>query len=282
MKLTGVVASHRWLDGIGRVTGFNPTSSDRAFRDSKLLLGHAVKQVVQEMQLNPPSVSKFTDAGLEKMQSKNKKKTTTSGSTSADSPPSYESYMNDSATGSGSFTTQASSQPVDLPLIPQHFPGLEGMDRDALDELLNNDVVFLDYCNNLPVSSELDQLVSEKYQEAEKLAAENMSRRAELQELHGSTAKLHERLKATVEEFKTLEKQQDALQEKPDKRILIRELTRAKRESFEESEKLADDWLDNGDKCADTMDSFCRTFLEKRKIHHLRAAKIQILSQQHQ
>ncbi|KAL7580004.1 hypothetical protein ACA910_004994 [Epithemia clementina (nom. ined.)] len=284
MQLKGVVATHPWLDNIGRIVGFDPISSERAFRESRILLGQAVKQVVQELQLNPPVVSEFTDSHLESMQPRKKRAAqaqrkppapsrtlgASDASNESDSPPSYETLL-----GSG-------AAQVDLPSIPTNFPDLETMDRTALDEMLNNDVVFLDYCNNLPVTSELQKLVADKYEQLVSLASENLSRQTELQELHNSTKAVHEQLKMVVEEFKTLEQQQDALLEKPDPQVLIRELTQARRRAYEDSEKMAEAWLLQGERCAETMDEFCRAFLEERKIHHLRAAKVQILSQQQQ
>ena len=275
MQLKGVTATHPWLDSIGRVTGFDPISSERSFRESRKLLGEAVKEVVQQLQLNPPTVIEFTDSHLADQQPKKRtsEKRQNPPPTNDDSPPSYDTVLNNAS---------PPRQSVNLPSIPAQFPDLEGMDRDALDELLNNEVVFLDYCNNLPVTSELQQLETEKREQVDKLAAENLSRQSEMQELHESTKRLHEKLQTTVEEFQALEKQQDTLQEKPDPSTLIRELNKAKKKAFDESEKLADDWLDKGDKCEETMDEFCRTFLEIRKIHHVRAAKIQILSHQPQ
>lgn len=273
MQTKGVVAKHPWLDRLGRVTGFDPISSERAFRESRLLLGQAVKQVVQQLQLHPPEILEITDDQLGKMQGGKRKQqernpTKSSSMNGADLPPSYDTLLN--------------PPQVDLPTIPSNFPDLDGMDRVALNELLNSDVVFLEYCNTLPVTSQLQQLVSDKYQELAKLANENLSRQSELQELHKSIQSAHDRLKMVVEEFQILEKQQDALHGKPDPHKIKLELAKAKKEAFDESETLAEEWLEQGEQCATTMDQFCRDFLEKRKIHHMRAAKVQILRHQQQ
>lgn len=265
MQLRGVVATHPWLDDKGNVKGFDPISTERAFRESKLLLGQAVNQVVRRLQVDPPNILEITDPGL---RAKNPgKKLDPQQSKNADLPPSYETLLN------------RSTPQVNLPNIPTKFPDLDVLDREKLEELLNNDVAFLDHCNKLPYSLELQQLVSVKYQELATLATENLSRQRELQELYDSAKTKHEKLKMVVEEFKVLEKRQDLLQGKPDVAVLIKELRKEKQMALDESDKLAEAWLKGG-RCKDTMEDFCRDFLETRNLYYLRAAKEQLLNQQ--
>ena len=287
MKLTGVVATHAWLDSIGKVTGFSPITSDRAFRESRLLLGQAVKQVVQELQLHPPTISKFTDAQLANMPgNKNftppaqQQQQSTSSSSSMEAPPSYETLLNSPPPEPAPSTVAAAASTVELPPIPTEFPELETYDRDALEELLKDTVVFQAYCQSLPVSRELQQLVLDKNAEAAKLAQENLTHQETLQAAYERTQHLQQQLKDVVSDFQTLERQQDALCETPDPRVLLKELHIAKREAFDDSEQMAEDWLDRDDECAATMTQFCRDFVEARKVHHLRAAKMEILQRQ--
>jgi hypothetical protein len=74
-----------------------------------------------------------------------------------------------------------------------------------------------------------------------------------------------------------LEARQNAICAPPDKATTLRKLNKAKKEAFEESENLAEGWVEDGGM---NVDDFCKQFLEKRKIHHLRAAKIEILKNQ--
>eukprot|EP00522_Entomoneis_paludosa_P013642 CAMPEP_0172440356 /NCGR_PEP_ID=MMETSP1065-20121228/998_1 /TAXON_ID=265537 /ORGANISM="Amphiprora paludosa, Strain CCMP125" /LENGTH=333 /DNA_ID=CAMNT_0013189147 /DNA_START=282 /DNA_END=1283 /DNA_ORIENTATION=- len=290
MKLTGVVATHDWIDGIGRVTGFNPCSSDRAFRESRLLLGPAVQQVVQEFQLNPPTVTKFQDAHLRKMQTKKSAASASSssqdtrGSNGSMAPPSYDTLLASNESNTSTYVPETyvpeTAVRADLPPIPSDFPELNTMEREELESMLSDDVAFLSFCNNLPISQQLQLVAAEKSQETAELAQANLDQQGALQKLHEETTQLQAQLKGVVAECRDLESQQDALQEKPDAKILIRDLTKAKKMAMEKSEQMADDWLDKGPGCADTMHDFCQSFLEERKIHHLRAAKIQILKAQ--
>jgi hypothetical protein len=53
----------------------------------------------------------------------------------------------------------------------------------------------------------------------------------------------------------------------------MRQLAKAKKEAFDESEQMAEDWLEEGGDVKDFLDCF----LEKRMVHHVRAAKLELL-----
>mmetsp|Transcript_10940 Transcript_10940/g.24503 ORF Transcript_10940/g.24503 Transcript_10940/m.24503 type:complete len:316 (-) Transcript_10940:2517-3464(-) len=300
LKLTGVAATHEWLDGIGRVTGYAPCASDAAFRSSGLRLGEAVQAVVQELQLNPPAVTQFQDAHLKKLNqhrtaasSSNSSSRSSSGPTasatsmgsssnSGMAPPSYDTLL--SSTNSQqqptqeTFTPSSSSPGVELPTPPQDYAELQNLDRDALEELVRDDTLFQAFCNSLPITEEYRQIAAQHTEEAAELALQNLQEQAELQALHAETTQLQTQLQTLVTEFDPLDRQQDALQAQPEPKVLLRELQRGKKMAFDKSERLADDWLGQEEECAESMTSFCNEFLAERKIHHLRAAKMQILS----
>jgi hypothetical protein len=71
-----------------------------------------------------------------------------------------------------------------------------------------------------------------------------------------------------------LEATQDEYCTPPDAKLVLRELNKAKKEAFDESEVLAEDWLEEG---APNVDLFVHEFLEKRILHHERAAKMELL-----
>lgn len=302
MKLTGATVTHPWLDGnLGRVIGYNPCSSDRAFRDSRMLLGQAVKQVVQEFQLNPPKVIKFTDPHLKKMQpnnnnnnhndtASNEQQSIPESNPSSVEPPAYddslftamrENNFNNNGRSNQSTTSSFTTTLVDLPSLPTQFPELNNMDREELEQMLNDESVFQSFCNdNIPVVKQMQLLVAEKSEEVAQMAQSNLNEEESLQTLFNTTQQLHDELKMIVQECQVLQQEQDNLQDKPNISVLMKELNKAKKVAFDESEQIADDWLNEDDKehCASTMTKFCQEFLEKRIIHHLRASKIQILT----
>ena len=84
----------------------------------------------------------------------------------------------------------------------------------------------------------------------------------------------HSMLKSKLGQFSKLEEQQNAICAPPDTKSTLKKLQKAKKEAFDESEDLAEDWVENG---GFSVDDFCKMFLEQRKVHHTRAAKIEIL-----
>lgn len=107
-----------------------------------------------------------------------------------------------------------------------------------------------------------------------KVAEENLKNEEELKALREKAVELQQKLKETVSEFTALEAQQDKLCRPPDRRKVTRELTKAKKEAFDQSEQVAEEWLEND---AVSVDDFVRDFVQVRKKHHTRAAKLEIL-----
>ena len=91
--------------------------------------------------------------------------------------------------------------------------------------------------------------------------------------LYGEVTDLKEQMEARLKLFQKLELEQDALCAPPDTKDILRQLAKGKKESFQESERLAEDWVDDGS----DVDNFVKDFMEKRLVHHLRAAKIECL-----
>jgi len=59
-----------------------------------------------------------------------------------------------------------------------------------------------------------------------------------------------------------------------DTKKILHKLKKAKKESLEESEELAMEWLD-GDDAGGKVNEFLDRFLEIRTVHHVRAAKME-------
>ncbi len=91
--------------------------------------------------------------------------------------------------------------------------------------------------------------------------------------MHRKVTGLQKQLEQKVKAFQELEQQQNALIAPPDTRDIIRQLAKAKKQAFDESEQMAEDWLEEGGDVKDFLDCF----LEKRVVHHVRAAKMELL-----
>ena len=273
MTLVGVKATHDWLNSRMRVIGYAPTQSTVAWQQSRLLLGKAVHEVVQHLQLHPPTVLEITDPGLAKLQpAKNGavpsnsvlKQQTHNHHT--EQPPDYDSVLY-------SMTPQT---PVDMPSVPSQFPDvLDSLSREELQHLLSDSSSFLAVVHDMPIYQEIQLQRTSLVDENTKKAMSILEREQEYKMLHGQVKDMKESLIVKLMEFETLQTVQDDLIKPPDTKHLIRELNRARKEAMDESENRAMEWVEDGSNVAE----FCKTFVKERNKMHLRAAKVELLEQ---
>ena len=190
-----------------------------------------------------------------------------------DAPPDYETLLNSQSPGE----PESPAPKVDVPSVPAEFSKLESMDREELEKLLKDHISLVAFCNELPYIKELNEKRVSVLEENTRKAQSNMEKQEELHTLHSEVKELQKKLKSSVKEFEPLEKKQDSMCAVPDTRVVLKELHRAKKEAFEQSEQLAEEWLDDG---ATDVKDFCNRFIGARKVHHLRAGKMEILQQQ--
>jgi hypothetical protein len=283
MTLAGVRVSHPWVESERmRVTGYTPLQSEQNWQSSSLLLGAAVHEVVKHLQLNPPEILEITDMGLRSIQPSSSRhsmsKSPSRGSrgkkskapkrqnrhkNGGDAPPSYDVFAN---------STPAPDVP--LPTIPKTYPVIEGMAREELEQILQDESNFLEMVQTLPIYSELRLIRGGKLEENVKIAEENLGKESQLKELNDEVAELQQKLKSQVQIFEDLEAKQNAVCAPPDLRQTLKKLNRAKKEAFEKSEEYAEEWVEAG---AQSVNNFVKEFVEMRKIHHIRGAKMEIL-----
>jgi hypothetical protein len=301
MTLAGVRCKHPWVEPQRmRVTGYDPIQSEHAWNECGLLLGNAVHDVVKYFQLNPPQILEFTDRGLESVQSKTKQQSRNSSHHSrsrsphtkgmqqngAQTPPRYAQQQQQAPPSYDAFAKHTNTPPrpkplpeVPLPAIPQSFPTVDTMDRDELESKLEQEVSFQAYVQALPLYEELQTIRNTKSEEVKKLAEENLTKESQLQELHQSVAAKQKGLHQKITAFEALEKEQNDLCQPPDKKITMKKLKEAKKEAFEKSEEYAEEWIEDG---AASVDNFVKEFVQLRKVHHLRGAKMEILQNSRQ
>ena len=241
MSLAGVTARHAWLDEAMRVVGYAPIRSEQAWQDSRLLLGPAVRQVVEHFQLHPPEIVEIVDSNLQQIQSRT------------------------------SSTKGASSQ---LRTMPRHIPQLDALSHDQLEVLLEDRAELMAFCHSLPVLK--DQMEDGHDDNNLPQAKDNLQHETTLKTLHAEVTQLQSQVQSKLQTFRTLEQEQDALCQPPDLRALAQELHTLKKQSLDQSERMAEDWLDD----AGPVDAFLRTFLEERTLHHRRAALLELLQHQ--
>ena len=108
-------------------------------------------------------------------------------------------------------------------------------------------------------------------------ATTNLTKKEYLHELHDDVTKLQASLKDKVEKFNELKGRQLELCKPLSNDHVLKKLNKAKKQSLLESDDFAYDWLDrsSADDGAAEVDKFIDVFLEKRIVHHVRAAKIE-------
>ncbi|VEU37442.1 unnamed protein product [Pseudo-nitzschia multistriata] len=289
MTLAGVKVRHPWVSessSMMRVTGYPPIQSEQAWKNSNMLLGAAVHEVVKNFQLNAPQVLDITDNGLRSIQTKK----TAGTRTPTQTPPRSNNGMynstsstrssHDDAPPSYNVVAEAESTPapeIPMPPIPSTYDEVDNASREELDEILQDDLEFKAFVHRLKISDEIFTIGSSRLDENVLLANENLEQEAKLKTLQSEVNELHSTLKSKLDAFSKLEKEQDVICAPPDLKSTIKKLQKAKKEAFEESEELAEEWVDDG---VGTVDDFCKRFLEQRKVHHMRAAKMEILNNQ--
>ena len=292
MTLVGVKVRHPWIgdnSSAMRVTGYDPIRSEQAWNDSTLLLGAAVHDVVKHFQLNPPQVLEITDKGLQSIQTNGARLAGSSASSGNRSPTRtpprsgnniYNSSSNDPQNGappSYNIVAEAESTPapeIPMPRIPSKYDEVEELSREYLDELVSDELEFKAFVHRLKIFDEIFAVGSTRLDENVVLAKENLERETNWKALQNEVKEQHSTLKVKLDCFAKLEKQQNAICAPPDTKSTLKKLQKAKKEVFDESEELAEDWVENG---AGGVDDFCKKFFEQRKLHHMRAAKIEIM-----
>jgi hypothetical protein len=253
-----------------KVSGYPPIQSNTSWQESRILLGNAVHEVVKHFQLQPPQLLEITDPGLKRLQSNLGSSGTSnrsssiqySSTTSNDAaPPDYESLF---------------SIP-DMPDIPTNFDQyLDSMSTEDMQQLLDDELDFLTFASTLPAYKKLQQLGKSVLEDNVGTAQANLKEEERLKELHKDVTQLQESLQTKLTTFEALERQQNELCAPPNKTQVIKQLQKAKKQAMDESEAIADEWVDNGG----NVQEFVEKFMEKRQLHHVRAAKIERLQSQ--
>jgi len=290
MTLVGVTATHPWIDNRMRVTGYAAVQSDRAWLASGLTLGKAVNAVVKHFQLYPPTNVHITDAGLQQIQRRmnapvqqNRQPMQQSyqpvhgqvvvpETVESDLPPHFSEVLvfldTDVATHEAILSTMyiPSSPPIS-------FPEVDHMEYSQLNELIHNEQAFKDHMHEMPYVKSMEAIKLKKQMELHDIAKTNLEKEEELKVLCEEVEVLQNGLKKKVTICTDLGEKQTELCKPADKKKTLKKLMIGKKKTYNESEEIAQNWLEDG---ADVT-KFIDAFMETRTVHHVRAAKIEII-----
>ena len=258
MTLVGIIATHPWLDTKMRVVGYQSNQSDDTWRNARMLLGPAVHEVVNHLQVHPPQILEITDPGLQQIQKKLELQRGPSN------PPKDEI----------SSTYSRVAPNYDKPTIPNNYPELDSLSRDELQLLLDDDIEFSSFLLKLDIHSDIQQMGSSVLKDNATLAEANLGKESELKTLHEQVSQLQSNLKEKLEIYKVLEIKQAAIFAPEDQRGILKELTKAKKVALDDSEECAQQFIEAGG----NVTEFVKEFLIKRRLYHIRSAKIELLS----
>jgi predicted nucleic acid-binding Zn-ribbon protein len=158
-----------------------------------------------------------------------------------------------------------------------------------LEELIQNELEFRTFTNQLDIMQQYNEIQQRQLNKNVSIAKSNLQYEDEIQQLHGNITKLHAELQAKVKAFQQLEQQQDKILQPPPVSKIVRELTKAKKEAYVQSEQIAEQWLlqqqssssftseENGN--GNSIPTFIEAFKAVRKVQHVRAAKLELVQQ---
>jgi hypothetical protein len=295
MMLVSIQATHNWLDGKMRVIGYKPIQNEYEFAKSGLLLSQVINNVVQHFQLYPPKNIVILDDSLNQLQNKRHHSNGSmtvqdhSSSTNTTSPK----FIQNETNLPSHFSQEIRIQDEDLKEIKirkdnTHIPStptssselnsFSNMNHHELNEILDDHNKLLPHLEHIPSVIQSQELVHKMMESNIDHANENLKQDETLKQLYKEVQELQQSLKEKVENVKDLQAQQMKLSQPLDIDEIIYQLRIAKRESMDESEEIASDWLH----CDDTegkVDEFVKEFIMSRTIHHVRAAKMERLEE---
>lgn len=169
----------------------------------------------------------------------------------------------------------ATLQNLELPKTPSTFPSQDALERTKLTLMRDDPATHLvPNLMPLPIVQETADLQHTMVESNSNLATYALEKKSELLEVHAEVKNLQSSLKEKMDQMNNLQRKQMELCKPMDTKKILHKLKKAKKESLEESEELAMEWLD-GDDAGGKVNEFLDRFLEIRTVHHVRAAKME-------
>ena len=273
LKLQGIQASHAMIDeNTMVVTGYAPLRDSIAWLDSgtgAVSLGEHVKRVVELFQNNPPIVLKFWEVDL--AEKNGVKLEVGNGGGGEVLPPSYD----DSTWMIGGNNNRDSTDEYHLggfPNVPRSFPELDGMNREELELLLEDEEAFREFARRHYISKELD-LTLKICEENVKVANQNLRCKDELESMMKEIEQLKLELRDKLEVYEPLEKRYVQVSKPPTKKGVLKKLNTARRQSSRRSDELSESFVQG----SMGVNDYIQKFMKERILFHERAAKMERL-----
>jgi len=188
-------------------------------------------------------------------------------------PPATASNPNNTVSPPTSNTSNPPPKPerthTPQPVIPTGFPQLENMQLDDLERLLNDDDEFYMFFETLDQVKSMQTIRDDLMKANEDTARKNLSFQQELEQKKSEVEILQANIKDQRNQFDQQAKRQQEISKRFTSEALLAKLTESINQSEQNAEDVTTKFLN---KEIDSRD-FIKTFSEKKKLYHLRAAK---------
>ncbi|KAJ3045230.1 Vacuolar protein sorting-associated protein 37A [Rhizophlyctis rosea] len=251
---------HPWLDPQGYVIGHDKLAN----WNQHVSLGKLVKEISQEFTIRPP---------LRPANNYSTYETGTTGPPYSPNPTSNRGLSAAGASGLPYRSPQSSPAPAASSAWAD-YPDIDSKSAEELEELLNDEIAFQIYLENLSSIKGMKQVHKELMDGNESLARRNLSKKEELESLKKTLSEQQQLFQSLRAKFDTnLKAQQDeAVRFSPT--YVATKLQSAQSESDELSESIAQSFLDG----KIPADDFIKQYRDTRRVYHLRAAKLERLA----
>ncbi len=164
-----------------------------------------------------------------------------------------------------------------MPSTPTSIAEIKHLSKDEMSELMNDTNILLPILEQNIFVTRIEDMKNKIRSSNHVTATTNLTKKEYLHELHNEVTNLQNSLREKIETFNTLKERQLELCKPVSNDLVLKKLNKAKKQSMNESDDLAYSWLDMStvDDGAAEVDSFINDFLEKRMVHHVRAAKVE-------
>eukprot|EP00956_Cyclotella_meneghiniana_P011700 scaffold16470_cov61-Cyclotella_meneghiniana.AAC.11 len=271
-----------------KVIGYPPIASDPSWNASNITLGDAVYAVIHHFQLNPPNVMEIVDVNLKRLQESLSSGGGTKNNSSAAAAmraSSQQSVNGSSSLQNGSTNEKQSQRQHEvvtddevntlIPSIPATFPQLQSMTMSEIKHLLNNESALESFIQRTPEVITLNEIKQSIVDANVGTAQSNILQYKEkVDRQFFDITTLEKELSSKLSIYEKLNNDVERICRPPDGKDAVKELNRAKKEAYRNSETIADDWVESGD----NIHEFVKKFMEERILYHTRAAKAERLS----
>lgn len=150
--------------------------------------------------------------------------------------------------------------------------------HDEMNDILDDNRKMIPHLEAVPYVEQSKVILSSMIESNISKANDNLTQEESLTELFNQVIELQKSLKEKVDTFNDLKMRYEKLTQPMDMEEIIHRLRIGKRESMDESEEMASEWLHSED-AEEKVDDFLKDFIITRTIHHVRAAKVERLEE---